>query len=302
MITFVDFRFVDNDEMMQTMLAELESLKAVAETFVEDHETVRDGHETFVSEYDGCGVLKGKQVPMRILLKTEPGLGRQAYIALFVHPMFPNLAEMVEWPTVIPPPSSWTIMAAVQIACTVAKARGFVKTDRQARKFIEFMCHQFRALYAAEHMKEPGRIVDVDLRQTDIFEYTTKAESYTNSKRAHRLVWAESIGCEPEHTVAIRFIVSHRGRQVFDCIVPSPCGTLPLTHGDSILLNRNLAPAPHPSGRYMRHTCFCCGVEGSLLQCGRCKSVTYCSKKCQIRDWPNHKKTCVACADAKSKK
>jgi hypothetical protein len=27
-------------------------------------------------------------------------------------------------------------------------------------------------------------------------------------------------------------------------------------------------------------------------KCGQCKKVSYCSKKCQAEDWPNHKKTC----------
>jgi hypothetical protein len=27
-------------------------------------------------------------------------------------------------------------------------------------------------------------------------------------------------------------------------------------------------------------------------KCGQCKKVSYCSKKCQVQDWPNHKKSC----------
>jgi len=27
-------------------------------------------------------------------------------------------------------------------------------------------------------------------------------------------------------------------------------------------------------------------------KCGQCKKVSYCSKKCQEQDWPNHKKSC----------
>ncbi|KAL9178898.1 hypothetical protein ACHAXT_011871 [Thalassiosira profunda] len=29
-----------------------------------------------------------------------------------------------------------------------------------------------------------------------------------------------------------------------------------------------------------------------LLQCSRCEMIQYCSKECQVKDWPNHKDAC----------
>ncbi|GAQ84429.1 hypothetical protein KFL_001880220 [Klebsormidium nitens] len=38
--------------------------------------------------------------------------------------------------------------------------------------------------------------------------------------------------------------------------------------------------------------CSECSKEGAALRCSRCKRVFYCSKACQQRDWPTHKRTC----------
>ena len=43
--------------------------------------------------------------------------------------------------------------------------------------------------------------------------------------------------------------------------------------------------------------CFCCGaerrLEGTMLsKCGKCKTAFYCSKQCQLADWPQHKMLC----------
>jgi hypothetical protein len=37
---------------------------------------------------------------------------------------------------------------------------------------------------------------------------------------------------------------------------------------------------------------FCKTPKETLKKCGRCKSILYCSKKCQIKHWPTHKKVC----------
>ena len=40
--------------------------------------------------------------------------------------------------------------------------------------------------------------------------------------------------------------------------------------------------------------CKACGKQGgSLSLCGKCKTVRYCSKECQVKDWKVHKKNCV---------
>ncbi|KAF8554137.1 hypothetical protein OG21DRAFT_1509285 [Imleria badia] len=40
--------------------------------------------------------------------------------------------------------------------------------------------------------------------------------------------------------------------------------------------------------------CRACGKQGgSLSVCAKCKTVRYCSKECQVKDWKDHKKNCV---------
>lgn len=39
--------------------------------------------------------------------------------------------------------------------------------------------------------------------------------------------------------------------------------------------------------------CGTCGVEERLSMCGNCNRQQYCSKKCQKKDWKDHKKTCL---------
>ena len=38
--------------------------------------------------------------------------------------------------------------------------------------------------------------------------------------------------------------------------------------------------------------CFRCGRQSNLQRCSRCKTVVYCSKKCQGMDWYHHKVSC----------
>ncbi len=42
----------------------------------------------------------------------------------------------------------------------------------------------------------------------------------------------------------------------------------------------------------LRKTCPTCDAEGCHYKCSRCYSVTYCSKNCQVSNWPKHKKIC----------
>ncbi|KAG2754005.1 hypothetical protein P692DRAFT_201764049 [Suillus brevipes Sb2] len=64
---------------------------------------------------------------------------------------------------------------------------------------------------------------------------------------------------------------------------------------DIIASNTPSTPAP---AAVVRNMCAACGkaggASGSLLTCGRCKVVRYCSQICQREDWKGHKKSCVA--------
>ena len=41
----------------------------------------------------------------------------------------------------------------------------------------------------------------------------------------------------------------------------------------------------------MSYKCQYCKKDGTL-RCSKCKRVFYCSKECQLRDWPIHKSVC----------
>ncbi|KAL6060108.1 putative Ankyrin repeat and MYND domain-containing protein 1 [Balamuthia mandrillaris] len=48
----------------------------------------------------------------------------------------------------------------------------------------------------------------------------------------------------------------------------------------------------------LTNECGLCGADSkpdgtSLLKCGRCKSMLYCSKSCQVAHWPTHKTRCA---------
>jgi hypothetical protein len=45
--------------------------------------------------------------------------------------------------------------------------------------------------------------------------------------------------------------------------------------------------------------CTLCGKTGDLRQCNKCKSISYCSRDCQKRDWKKHKKNCGHLASMK---
>ena len=45
--------------------------------------------------------------------------------------------------------------------------------------------------------------------------------------------------------------------------------------------------------------CFCCEAvkdRALLMVCSRCRLSQYCSRECQVADWPSHKRECVTCA------
>ena len=42
------------------------------------------------------------------------------------------------------------------------------------------------------------------------------------------------------------------------------------------------------------HRCSVCDESHNLLKCTRCKNKFYCSRSCQTKDWPDHKKFCTS--------
>ncbi len=36
----------------------------------------------------------------------------------------------------------------------------------------------------------------------------------------------------------------------------------------------------------------CNKAEGKIQRCARCHITRYCSRECQTKDWPKHRKTC----------
>jgi hypothetical protein len=56
------------------------------------------------------------------------------------------------------------------------------------------------------------------------------------------------------------------------------------------------APAAAAAGAVRPARCVVCGKggpSGKLSRCGHCHAVGYCSRECQARDWPSHKRACA---------
>ncbi|GFH47907.1 hypothetical protein CTEN210_04383 [Chaetoceros tenuissimus] len=74
----------------------------------------------------------------------------------------------------------------------------------------------------------------------------------------------------------------------------------------SIFINMRKHPSdtffiPEAGNEDKKHLCLACGKreqgDGSkLMKCGRCKSVSYCSRMCQMKDWKAHKSYCKIAA------
>jgi hypothetical protein len=59
----------------------------------------------------------------------------------------------------------------------------------------------------------------------------------------------------------------------------------------------------HDPTSAMCHVRFCfSSSQKDLKLCSRCKIVSYCSRKCQVKDWPDHKKHCKVLAELRKDK
>jgi len=57
---------------------------------------------------------------------------------------------------------------------------------------------------------------------------------------------------------------------------------------------------PRPTRVSAAEKCTGCGALGAVSSCSKCKIAHYCDKRCQKKDWPNHKKHCTpACKHEK---
>jgi hypothetical protein len=50
------------------------------------------------------------------------------------------------------------------------------------------------------------------------------------------------------------------------------------------------------------HDCYSSTPKEALKLCSRCKVVSYCSRECQMKDWPDHKKHCKVLAELRKDK
>lgn len=65
------------------------------------------------------------------------------------------------------------------------------------------------------------------------------------------------------------------------------------TRGFKLVEWEALAQVPHLHGYIFIYKRYCSVCSGDVKsQCAGCKKVKYCSQKCQIKDWPTHKKSC----------
>ncbi|KAJ7121405.1 hypothetical protein C8R44DRAFT_876812 [Mycena epipterygia] len=77
-----------------------------------------------------------------------------------------------------------------------------------------------------------------------------------------------------------------------------------LTHADAEKDRKDKGPSTEEvraNARAQVHVCSTCGENPGVAQlknCAGCRTTRYCSKKCQVSDWPVHKQTCAGSASS----
>ena len=121
-----------------------------------------------------------------------------------------------------------------------------------------------------------------------IYEYT---KYNLRNMRLFRKMSSEAKQCGNRECKSLGLLLCSRCRDVFYC--SQKCQKL--NWKDHKIICSKTKDSTTGSQASQNKTDVCqngeCGENGTL-KCSRCKSVRYCSKSCQGKDWKNHKKIC----------
>lgn len=98
----------------------------------------------------------------------------------------------------------------------------------------------------------------------------------------------EGCGKSGDRLASVHFGVG----KVLRCFFGSHCGSRECTRSVTEMCGIKDAKALDPSVRKKAH-CRLCNELGVPNWCGQCQAMVYCSRECQVKDWPRHKKECV---------
>jgi hypothetical protein len=63
------------------------------------------------------------------------------------------------------------------------------------------------------------------------------------------------------------------------------------SHWNMVPLEQSLPQSTSPTSSLPSKLCASCGAEANSY-CGKCRSVCYCGKECQMNDWKIHRPMC----------
>lgn len=170
------------------------------------------------------------------------------------------------------------------------------------------------------YMPLPDKLPDNDKNSTIIIDKASRAESYDmkcyycNSDASEFMMYIEN-GVKKCTAVCNNICASYFERNVSDinCV---ECGNSGLykqrwtafqnedmkkivrfryCHGSAECLDNIMTKFQKIVGSELLHRCEQCGKSGNeneFKKCGRCLTVKYCGKDCQVANWKNHKLVC----------